>query len=139
MYNYKIIRFITILCVLLSSVFAMGETVSKVNSLEPGMTIQQVKELLGEPQSTQFIENKLVYTYLLKEKGGIDYPHYLVFDGKTKLLEGWVADTKKYEANKQQSTEASQKYIENLWQNTKPRDYHNEAMYKVGQQNYLPK
>jgi outer membrane protein assembly factor BamE (lipoprotein component of BamABCDE complex) len=64
---------------LLSGCSSFG-TVRKSNDLEPGMSTVQVKEKLGNPNSTQFIYNKWVWKYSLHQYWKGNIPYYLIFN-----------------------------------------------------------
>jgi len=71
-------------------------SISKTNQLMPGMTPNQVKEILGEPSQTQFVADKWVWKYSLHEywKGWV--PYYLVFGKEGKKLDSWYANEAEY-------------------------------------------
>ena len=75
--------------------YAMG-TVRKTNQLEPGMSIGQVKGIMGDPDSTQFKRNKWVWKYSLHQEWKGFVPYYLVFGKSSKQLESWFADENEY-------------------------------------------
>jgi hypothetical protein len=76
-------------------------SVSITNQLTPGMTTNEVKEILGEPSQTQFIADKWIWKYSLHQywKGYI--PYYLVFNKETQKLESWYADEAEYQRQQQ--------------------------------------
>lgn len=74
-------------------------TVSKLNDLEPGMSSEQVQEILGEPTTSQVQGDKWVLKYSLHENWKGWVPHYLVFDKDTRRLESWYADEEEYQRN----------------------------------------
>ena len=57
--------------------YAMG-TVRKTNQLEPGMSIGQVKGIMGDPDSTQFKGNKWVWKYSLHQEWKGFAPYMLI-------------------------------------------------------------
>ena len=71
-------------------------SVSKTNQLVPGMTLDQVKSIMGEPSQSQFVADKWVLKYSLHQywKGWV--PYYLAFDKKTQKLDSWYADENEY-------------------------------------------
>lgn len=91
---------LVILCFGLISCSSLG-TVKKTNDLMPGMTIIEVKKIMGQPSQTQFVANKLVLKYNLHQyyKGWV--PYYLAFDKDTNKLEEWFADEQEYYRNQQ--------------------------------------
>jgi hypothetical protein len=72
-------------------------TVAKSNQLLPGMSIAEVKTLLGSPSQTQFVSERMVWKYSLHEywKGWV--PYYLVFSSEPPALERWYADEGEYQ------------------------------------------
>ena len=97
----KLGRFIslTILFVLIGGCAGTGGglgSISKTNQLMPGMSADQVKEILGEPSQTQFIADKWIWKYSLHEywKGWV--PYYLVFKKETQKLDSWYANEAEY-------------------------------------------
>jgi outer membrane protein assembly factor BamE (lipoprotein component of BamABCDE complex) len=76
-------------------------TVQKTNQLSPGMSYEEVVQLLGKPKSSQFIGDKWVLRYSLHEprKGWV--PYRLVFDTERKQLASWYFDEEEYQRNQQ--------------------------------------
>lgn len=72
-------------------------SMSKTNALLPGMSVAEVKALLGPPTSTQFVGERLVWKYALHEywKGWV--PYYLVFAEEPPALARWYADEVEYQ------------------------------------------
>ena len=66
--------------------------VTKTNDLVPGMTVPQVKNLLGDPSQTQFVGDKMVWKYSLHEPWKGFIPYYLIFAGEPLSLQRWYAD-----------------------------------------------
>jgi hypothetical protein len=89
-----------LLCFTLFGCSTFG-TVARTNDLSPGMTITEVKGVLGRPSQTQFVADKLVLKYNLHQywKGWV--PYYVVFNKDTMKLEGWFADEQEYYRNQQ--------------------------------------
>ena len=80
-------------------------SIKKTTDLYPGMTMQQVKSVMGDPGGTQFIEGKLVWKYYL-QKPWLGYiPHYFIFEGDE--LKMWVSDMNEYNQMQQQWGEAA--------------------------------
>lgn len=88
-------------------------SISKTNQLMPGMTPNQVKEILGEPSQSQFIADKWIWKYSLHEpwKGWI--PYYLIFGKESLKLDSWYANEAEYMQQQQlwlQAIPPTQKY-----------------------------
>lgn len=85
--------------VLLSSgCAAMGmNSVQKLQQLSPGMTDTQVREILGDPKSSEMAGEKWVLKYTLHENWKGFVPYFVVFDGGTRRLEGWFEDEEGYQ------------------------------------------
>ena len=77
-----------------SNPFSYSST--KTNDLMPGMTPSEVKSLLGQAKSTQFIGDKWVWKYSLMEYGKGWIPYYLVFGKENPKLESWYANEDEY-------------------------------------------
>ena len=54
-------------------------SISKTNQLAPGMSPNEVKNILGEASQTEFIGDKWVWKYSLHQIGKGFIPFYLVF------------------------------------------------------------
>ncbi len=72
-------------------------SVAKTNRLLPGMSVADVKTLLGEPSQTQFVSEKMVWKYSLHEYWKGFVPYYLVFSSEPPALERWYADEAEYQ------------------------------------------
>ena len=72
-------------------------TISQTNDLRPGMQPEQVRAMLGEPKSTQFSGDKIVWKYTFHQMWKGYIPHYLVFDAQTQQLVGWFADQAEFD------------------------------------------
>jgi outer membrane protein assembly factor BamE (lipoprotein component of BamABCDE complex) len=57
--------------------------------LQPGMTTEQARGVMGSPTSTQFINNNTIWKYQTSRHGIGWVPVYLVFEGKSGRLVGW--------------------------------------------------
>jgi len=68
----------------------------KTGQLRPGMTNEDVVDLLGEPKSSQMVEGKWIVRWSLHQmwKGWV--PYDLEFDPKTKTLLAWAANEEDY-------------------------------------------
>jgi len=75
--------------------------VSKTNELMPGMSPNEVKNILGEPSQSQFVANKLVWKYKLHEPWKGFVPYYLVFSKGDFKLQEWYADENEYHRQQQ--------------------------------------
>ena len=73
------------------------DTIRRTNHLQPGMTPEQVKEVMGEPIQTQFISERIVWKYSLHQSYRGHIPHYLVFEGTPSQLTSWFANQAEYE------------------------------------------
>ena len=64
-------------------------SVSKTHQLYPGMTVNQVNDLLGPSESQQFVAGRRVFKYSLHQywKGWV--PYYLAFHPETDRLDSW--------------------------------------------------
>ena len=77
---------------------AMGmNSVQKLQQLSPGMSSDQVVEILGEPESSQMTEDKWVLNYTLHENWKGFVPYFVVFDKDTRRLEAWFEDEEGYQ------------------------------------------
>jgi hypothetical protein len=72
-------------------------SVAKTNRLQPGMSVADVKAVLGEPSQTQFVSEKMVWKYSLHEYWKGFVPYYLVFSSEPPALERWYADEAEYQ------------------------------------------
>jgi hypothetical protein len=86
---------------------SMGmNSVEKLNQLSPGMSSDQVQEVLGEPSSSQMTGDKWVLKYTLHENWKGFVPYYFVFDEDTRTLESWYEDEEEYQRNQAAMGEA---------------------------------
>ena len=104
MYKYRILPII-LFTIILSGCAGMQtkelNTVQKTNQLSPGMSYKGVVQLLGQPQSSQFVADKWVLKYSLHEPQRGWVPYYLLFDKKTKRLASWYVDEEEYRRDQQ--------------------------------------
>ncbi len=92
---------------------SMGmNSVQKLNQLAPGMTSEQVQEILGEPKSSELTTDKWVLKYSLHENWKGFVPYYVVFDKDTRRLESWYADEEEYQRNQEQLGETFKPLLE---------------------------
>lgn len=71
-------------------------TISKTNKLVPGMSVQEVKQILGDPGQSQFVKDKWVWKYTLHQPFVGFIPYYLVFNKDSQKLEMWFANKEEY-------------------------------------------
>lgn len=91
---------VTVTATLLGACAGTGggmNSVAKTNRLVPGMSVADVKTLLGEPSQTQFVQQKMVWKYSLHEYWKGFVPYYLVFSSEPPALERWYADEAEYQ------------------------------------------
>jgi len=109
--------YLLVVAVFLSGCSTLG-SMKNTNDLMPGMSITEVKKIMGQPSQTQFIGDKLVLRYNLHQyfKGWV--PYYLAFDKDANKLESWFADEQEYYRNQQLWLEAMPKQV-NVNENVK--------------------
>lgn len=100
---------------LLSIVISLGGcafgSIARVNDLSPGMTVEQVKDELGNPDGSEFINGHLVLNYSLHKWWTGYIPHYLFFrHGK---LVSWVKNMDEYYAKQKQWSDVADSMDEN--------------------------
>jgi outer membrane protein assembly factor BamE (lipoprotein component of BamABCDE complex) len=104
MYRCKIVSIIFSM-IILSGCAGMRtkelNTVQKTNQLSPGMSYEEVVQLLGQPKSSQFVDDKWVLKYTLHEPQRGWVPYYLLFDKKKKRLASWYLDEEEYQRTQQ--------------------------------------
>jgi hypothetical protein len=71
-------------------------SISKTNKLMPGMSTNNVKNILGDPSQTQFISEKWVWKYSLHQVWKGFVPYYLIFGKEDQKLKSWYADEAEY-------------------------------------------
>ena len=73
-------------------------SIKKTTYLEPGLTTSEVREIMGEPSSSEFSDEYMVWKYTL-QKPWVGYiPHYLAFDEDRRLV-AWKANMNEYYAH----------------------------------------
>ena len=87
-------------------------SVQKLEGLSPGMSSEQVVEILGEPESTQMTEEKWILEYTLHENWKGFVPYVVVFDKDTRTLEGWFEDEEGYRENQTRMGETFRPLLE---------------------------
>ncbi len=88
-------------------------SISRTTKLSHGMSTTEVVALLGNPSSSEFISDKLIWNYSLHQpwKGWV--PYHLVFNKESLKLESWYANEEEYYRQQQlwlQAFPPSQKY-----------------------------
>ena len=92
---------------------AMGmNSVEKLQQLSPGMSQDEVEAILGEPSSTQVAGEKLVLKYTLHENWKGFVPYFVVFEGDSRLLEGWYEDEEGYRESQERMGETFKPLLE---------------------------
>ncbi len=106
----KIFRMLTF-ALILSTIGITSCTTSKTmalnsieltNQLRPGMTYDEVVEILGNPKSSQMTGDKWVARWNLQEMWKGYIPHDFVFDPKTQTLISWSQNEKAFETQQKQ-------------------------------------
>jgi len=87
-------------------------SVQRLNQLSPGMTSDEVVEILGEPQSSEMTADNWVLKYTLHENWKGHVPYFIVFDKETRKLLAWHEDEEGYQRNQQQLGETFQPLLE---------------------------
>ncbi len=84
-------------CVAFLGACARGglDSAKKTSQLRPQMTYDQVVALLGEPESTELRNGKLVALYWLHEMWKGNIPYDLTFDARSKRLISWKKNEEK--------------------------------------------
>jgi hypothetical protein len=73
-------------------------SIKKTTYLEPGMSTSEVREIMGEPTSSEFSNGYMVWKYSLQEPWVGYIPYYLAFDENSRLV-AWQANMDEYYAN----------------------------------------
>jgi len=85
-------------------------SIKKTTHLEPGMSTSQVRQVMGDPDSSEFSNGYMVWKYSLQKPWVGFIPHYLAFDEGKKLI-AWKANMKEYYAS------------QNLWLQSLPKQH----------------
>jgi hypothetical protein len=85
---------------LLLLILGCQTSVKKTNRLCPGMTMDQVKAILGEPQQSEFRDGRHQWRYSLSQRGVGCIPYYLMFDPETQTLVDWRKNMDEYDAGR---------------------------------------
>jgi len=72
---------------------------NELNQLRPNMTIDEVTDLMGEPEQTQFKNGHLIYKYTMWEAWKGNFPYYLSF--RMGKLKSWNMDAKERARNQE--------------------------------------
>ena len=73
-------------------------TIKKTTYLEPGMSTSEVREIMGDPSSSELSNGYMVWKYTL-QKAWVGYiPHDLAFDENRRLV-AWQSNMDEYYAN----------------------------------------
>jgi hypothetical protein len=92
--------------VLAAACAAIGmNSVTKLNQLSPGMSPDEVQQVLGTPKSTEMQGDQMVVKYTLHENWKGFVPYYFLFD-KDRRLVSWSANEEEYQRNQQQMAQA---------------------------------
>ena len=75
--------------------------IKKTTELYPGMTSAQVKGILGNPSSTQYTNDYVIWKYSLHQYWVGWVPYYLAFWAKEMTLAAWQANMSEYYATQQ--------------------------------------
>jgi hypothetical protein len=110
----RVERLFPLLVLLVTSGCAsMGmDSVEKLQRLSPGMSSEQVEEILGEPKSSQVSGDKRILRYTLHENWKGFVPYYMVFDRSTGTLQTWYTDEGEYQRMQAQMGEAFKPLLE---------------------------
>jgi hypothetical protein len=73
--------------------------VTDVNKLQPGLSITEVKQIMGEPSVTQMKNGQLIYKYSVWQAFVGNKPYYLIFSQSDNKLASWYADENEYWRN----------------------------------------
>ena len=74
--------------------------IKKTTYLEPGMKVSEVRNIMGDPISSEFSNGFMVWKYSLHQPWVGWVPHYLAFD-KHRLLVSWKANMGEYFATQE--------------------------------------
>ena len=92
---------------------SMGmNSVQKLNQLSPGMSSEQVQEVLGQPKSSEVKGGKLILKYTLHENWKGFVPYYMVFNKDNRTLETWYEDEEEYQRNQAQMAQMLKPVLE---------------------------
>ena len=109
--------------------FVSCATTSDLNGIEPGMTLTQVKEKIGDPVGTEFKNGAYVAKYSLHKSWKGFIPYYFVFNPKTKKLHSWYADMNEFHRNQAEWGQAFSQINQQL-ENDKQRQHESDLEYR---------
>jgi hypothetical protein len=72
------------------------------NELRPGMSYDEVEQLLGKPKSSQMTNNQWIVRWTLQEMWKGYVPYDMVFDPATQSLVSWSSNEEDYQKNQEQ-------------------------------------
>jgi len=73
----------------------------KTNQLQPGMTYDQVVEILGKPKSTEMKDGQWIARWVLQEMWVGYIPYDMVFNPQTKTLVSWAKNEKDFKKSQE--------------------------------------
>ena len=91
--------FVLSLCLGLMGCATLG-TVNKTDNLSQGMSMEQVRSVLGAPDSSELSNNRVVWKYSLHKYFVGWIPYYLTFNEDNKLV-AWAANQAEFYQNQQ--------------------------------------
>ena len=95
-------RSLLLTCLLLVPACTYHTNVRVTKNLAPGMTTEQVRAVMGgDPASTSFQSDHLIWKYTLAQPWVGNVPYYLIFNRETEQLEGWAANDAELRRNQQ--------------------------------------
>ena len=84
------------------------DAAKRTNQLQPGMTYDEVVQVLGEPKSSQMVEGKWIVRWSLHESWKGWVPYDMVFDPETKTLLSWAVNEEEFQKKQQQQAQWAQ-------------------------------
>jgi hypothetical protein len=98
-----------LLIILIMSLFLTScyhNTIKRTTYLNSGMSTSEVRSVMGDPSSTEFLNGYMVWKYRLFRYGAGHIPYDLAFD-KDKKLVSWQADMNEYYAKRELDIQAA--------------------------------
>ena len=77
-------------------------SVQLTSQLKPGMSYSEVESILGQPRSTQVVNDQLIARWNLQEMWRGYIPYDMVFRAEDQTLVSWGENTKAFEQQQQQ-------------------------------------
>jgi len=103
-------RFICLFALLL--VGCAGVVTDRTTSrLQPGMTVDEARKVMGAPSGTQFMNNQLVWKYSTWRPFVGYVPLYVFFDSRSGRLISWQESMSEYYANQTLGMSAVRPFI----------------------------